>query len=416
MAESTQRLTIGCIADDFTGAGDAASFLTAGGLNTLLLIWPCQDAFIPANCQAVVVALKSRSEPATDAVAESLEAVRWLKAHGAERLYFKYCSTFDSTPQGNIGPVADALLEGLNLPYTLLCPSLLSNGRSVRDGILTVNGVPLAESHMSRHPLNPMWASSIPVLMEPQSRYPCFVLSAKEATDEAALQAKLHRLQAAHSHFYLVPDYFTPEQGRWIARFFSALPFLTGGSELLEHLARQLNDAVPSSPPPAPQPAGTCGRVMLAGSCSDISRTQIDRWCTSGGRSAAIEPEMLFEQAPQAIAQLADQYRQHPEQDILFYSSPRRADRPGQARAIEEFIALLAKLILESCPVDRLIVAGGETSGAVIRALGFNGFMIGPSIAPGVPILYPTGTSNLRIVLKSGNFGQSDFFLTTLKE
>ena len=364
----------------------------------------------------MVVALKSRSEPATDAVAESLEAVRWLKAHGAERLYFKYCSTFDSTPQGNIGPVADALLEGLNLPYTLLCPSLLSNGRSVRDGILTVNGVPLAESHMSRHPLNPMWASSIPVLMEPQSRYPCFVLSAKEATDEAALQAKLHRLQAAHSHFYLVPDYFTPEQGRWIARFFSALPFLTGGSELLEHLARQLNDAVPSSPPPAPQPAGTCGRVMLAGSCSDISRTQIDQWCTSGGRSAAIEPEMLFEQAPQAIAQLADQYRQHPEQDILFYSSPRRADRPGQARAIEKFIALLAKSILESCPVDRLIVAGGETSGAVIRALGFKGFMIGPSIAPGVPILYPTGTSNLRIVLKSGNFGQSDFFLTTLKE
>lgn len=416
MAESTRHLTIGCIADDFTGAGDAASFLTAGGLNTLLLIWPCQDAFIPANCQAVVVALKSRSEPAADAVAESLEAVRWLKAHGAERLYFKYCSTFDSTPQGNIGPVADALLEELNLPYTLLCPSLLSNGRSVRDGILTVNGVPLAESHMSRHPLNPMWASSIPVLMEPQSRYPCFVLSAKEATDEAALQAKLHRLQAAHSHFYLVPDYFTPEQGRWIARFFSALPFLTGGSELLEHLARQLNDAVPSSPPPAPQPAGTCGRVMLAGSCSDISRTQIDRWCTSGGRSAAIEPEMLFEQAPQAIAQLADQYRQHPEQDILFYSSPRRADRPDQARAIEEFIALLAKSILESCPVDRLIVAGGETSGAVIRALGFNGFMIGPSIAPGVPILYPTGTSNLRIVLKSGNFGQSDFFLTTLKE
>lgn len=416
MAESTRRLTIGCIADDFTGAGDAASFLTAGGLNTLLLIWPCQDAFIPANCQAVVVALKSRSEPATDAATESLEAVRWLKAHGAERLYFKYCSTFDSTPQGNIGPVADALLEELNLPYTLLCPSLLSNGRSVRDGILTVNGVPLAESHMSRHPLNPMWASSISVLMEPQSRYPCFVLSAKEATDEAALQAKLHRLQAAHSHFYLVPDYFTPEQGRWIARFFSALPFLTGGSELLEHLARQLNAAVPSSPPPAPQPAGTCGRVMLAGSCSDISRTQIDRWCTSGGRSAAIEPEMLFEQAPQAIAQLADQYRQHPEQDILFYSSPRRADRPGQARAIEEFIALLAKSILESCPVDRLIVAGGETSGAVIRALGFNGFMIGPSIAPGVPILYPTGTSNLRIVLKSGNFGQSDFFLTTLKE
>lgn len=416
MAESTRHLTIGCIADDFTGAGDAASFLTAGGLNTLLLIWPCQDAFIPANCQAVVVALKSRSEPAADAVAESLEAVRWLKAHGAERLYFKYCSTFDSTPQGNIGPVADALLEELNLPYTLLCPSLLSNGRSVRDGILTVNGVPLAESHMSRHPLNPMWASSIPVLMEPQSRYPCFVLSAKEATDEAALQAKLHRLRAAHSHFYLVPDYFTPEQGRWIARFFSALPFLTGGSELLEHLARQLNDAVPSSPPPAPQPAGTCGRVMLAGSCSDISRTQIDRWCTSGGRSAAIEPEMLFEQAPQAIAQLADQYRQHPEQDILFYSSPRRADRPGQARAIEKFIALLAKSILESCPVDRLIVAGGETSGAVIRALGFNAFMIGPSIAPGVPILYPTGTSNLRIVLKSGNFGQSDFFLTTLKE
>ena len=116
MAESTRRLTIGCIADDFTGAGDAASFLTAGGLNTLLLIWPCRDTFIPTTCQAVVVALKSRSEPAADAVAESLAAVRWLKAQGTQRLYFKYCSTFDSTPQGNIGPVADALLEELALP------------------------------------------------------------------------------------------------------------------------------------------------------------------------------------------------------------------------------------------------------------------------------------------------------------
>ncbi len=416
MAESTRRLTIGCIADDFTGAGDAASFLTAGGLNTLLLIWPCRDAFIPATCQAVVVALKSRSEPAAYAVAESLAAVRWLKAQGAQRLYFKYCSTFDSTPQGNIGPVADALLEELALPYTLLCPSLLSNGRSVRGGVLTVNGVPLAESHMSRHPLNPMWASSLPVLMEPQSLYPCFVLSAEETADEAALRAKLQRLQAAHPHFYLVPDYFTPEQGRWIARFFADLPLLTGGSELLEHLARQFRGAGASAPPPAPHPTSTYGRVMLAGSCSDVSRAQIDRWCTSGGLSAAIEPEMLFEQAPQAVAQLAEQYRRHPEQDILFYSSPRRADRPGQARAIEEFIALLAKSIVESSPVDRLIVAGGETSGAVIRALGFNGFMIGPSIAPGVPILYPTGTNSLRIVLKSGNFGQPDFFLTTLKE
>lgn len=416
MAESTRRLTIGCIADDFTGAGDAASFLTAGGLNTLLLIWPCKDASIPANCQAVVIALKSRSEPAADAVTESLEAVRWLKARGAERLYFKYCSTFDSTPQGNIGPVADALLEELDLPYTLLCPSLLNNGRSVRGGILTVNGVPLAESHMSRHPLNPMWASSIPVLMEPQSHHPCFVLSAEEAADEAALQAKIQRLQAAHPHFYLVPDYFTPEQGRWIARFFAGLPLLTGGSELLEHLARQLCDAAPAAAPLTQRRSGICGRVMLAGSCSDISRAQIDRWCASGGRSAVIEPKMLLDQAPQAIRQLADQYRQHPEQDILFYSSPRRDNRPGQARAIEEFIALLAKSIVESCPVDRLIVAGGETSGAVIRALGFNSFLIGPSIAPGVPILYPTETDSLRIVLKSGNFGQPDFFLTTLKE
>lgn len=242
MKESpVHELRIGCIADDFTGGGDAASFLAGGGLKTLLLIWPFSCEHLPEDCDAVVIALKSRSVPADQAVADSLAAINWLQAHHVRKLYFKYCSTFDSTPRGNIGPVSDALLETLEQPYTVLCPSLLSNGRAVRDGVLYVNGIPLAQSPMRSHPLNPMWDSDIRVLMQAQSRYPCFVVPEALCRDPAALAGRIHALQQKHRHFYLIPDYFEPTHGAEIARAFAPLPLWTGGSELLLHFARQVS-------------------------------------------------------------------------------------------------------------------------------------------------------------------------------
>ena len=226
-----KNLMIGCIADDFTGASDAASHLRNAGFRTLLLDGydDMHSAIADDEVQAVVIALKSRAIPPEDAVRLSCEAVRALRLSGARQIYFKYCSTFDSTPRGNIGPVTDALMELLEERYTLLCPSLPANGRTVENGILYVNGVPLAQSPMRNHPINPMRNSSIPELMAAQSRYPCFALTGGSL--------RLPPCDAAH--FTAVPRYRTGEDGESIAAQFGELRLLTGGSDLLYHLARR---------------------------------------------------------------------------------------------------------------------------------------------------------------------------------
>ena len=195
-------LRIGCIADDFTGGSDAASFLRKAGLETVLVDGTGGLGILKTlQAEAAVVALKSRSIPAAEAVSQTLAAARELLALGAGQLYFKYCSTFDSTPRGNIGPVTDALMELTESRYTLLCPSLPVNGRTVRGGILYVNGVPLAESPMRDHPVNPMTCSEISALMKPQSRCPCLALGEPETWD-GALAAAL----AEYPRFTLVPS------------------------------------------------------------------------------------------------------------------------------------------------------------------------------------------------------------------
>lgn len=419
--ENKSRLLIGVIADDFTGAGDAASYLTSAGLRTSLVIVPHMDEIDLNGCDALVVALKSRSQPAEDAVRDCLDAARWLCAAGAEKLYFKYCSTFDSTPQGNIGPVCDAILNELDLPYTILCPSLLENGRMVKDGVLYVNGVPLAESHMKNHPLNPMWDSRVAALMERQSKYPAFVLRRAEYDSRAALARKIEALKSQNERFYLVPDYFEPCDGAFLADFFGGLSFWTGGSELLAHFARRC----------APKQAGArrseastrskrLGRVMLCGSCSDMTMRQVDRWIRSGGRAQMItlDDAAAGEVRAQELAAL---YLTCPDEDILFYSSGSAGLRSvggsdaSASGCMERLVARLAVLITAGTPVDRLIVAGGETSGAVTLALGLHAFSIGESVAPGIPVLLPEGTE-LRLVLKSGNFGNEDFFLRALED
>lgn len=415
-ADTEKKIKIGCIADDFTGAGDAASYLAAGGMRPLLLIWPCGEAQIPPECDAVVVALKSRSESPEAAIDESLQAAEWLKARGAEKLYFKYCSTFDSTPAGNIGPVSDAIMEKYGIKYTVLCPTMIPNGRMVRDGILYVYGVPLAESHMKDHPLNPMWDSSVKNLMEAQSRYACFTLSPEKYIEPAGLSEYIDELSKENRHFYLVPDFFKPEHGVEIAGVFGSLPFITGASELLYYLAGKVRTEVPENKADGHASACRYGRVMVAGSCSDMSRRQIKAWLDSGGRAVRVGSDMLYDAAEKSIEKITDIFLEHPEKDILVYSAGDMNDRPDQPQEVEIFNAELVYRLLAAAKVERLIIAGGETSGAVMKRLGLHAFNIGESVAPGVPVLYPVGKNGLRIVLKSGNFGSEDFFLTTLKE
>lgn len=418
---TTPDLFLGCVADDFTGAGDAASFLVNAGISVILFNG------IPENPperlpQAIVIALKTRTAPVSEAVHETLRAARWLKEAGAFRLYLKYCSTFDSTREGNIGPTADSLMENFHIPYTLLCPSLPVNGRTVKDGSLYVNGIPLHQSSMGSHPLTPMWDCRIQVLMKDQSQYPVFPLTLTEMEQGgSALAWIIHDKSRKYKHFYLVPDYYEKGHGELIIQSFGSLPLLTGGSGLMGPIAQRYlrEKGLGASLTCMDKTQGSA--VLLAGSCSEMTLKQIACYQARGGVSCAINPLMLLE-GRQKQEDLFAFLEQNSKNSVLFYSSaePEKV-RESQKAGTERISRLLETLMarLASCALNlgkkRIIVAGGETSGAVTKILGYQSYYIGNSIAPGVPIMIPCKQPDLRLVLKSGNFGQEDFFLKALE-
>lgn len=423
-----KRLIWGCIADDFTGASDAASFFVKGGIQTVLYSGVPTENRCDEDCQAIVIALKTRTQETSAAVEETLQAARWLKQQGAGQLYIKYCSTFDSTPEGNIGPVMDALLEEYNIPYTILCPALPVNGRVVREGHLYVNGVPLHKSPMKDHPLTPMWDSDIAGLMKPQSKYPCMkVANGQYAMPGEDIKVLIEAYGKTHSHFYVIPDYETDQDAEAIADLFGSLPVLSGGSGVLTELARRQGAGnrdggnVHQETGIGLQDKTEGPGIVLAGSCSEMTRRQIAYAKEHGVAAMKIEPLELRNgrQTREALWEFAERHRG---EDILFYSS----DAPAQVKAIQETgkgqvaelleqtIASLAKRSVDA-GYTRIIVAGGETSGAVTRALEFDSYMIGASVAPGVPVMVPRNRRGIRLVLKSGNFGQEEFFLQALK-
>ncbi|WP_432627352.1 four-carbon acid sugar kinase family protein [Brotaphodocola sp.] len=434
------EIFLGVVADDFTGASDAASFLVEAGVPTVLFNGiPQQCPKLSDQTRAIVVALKSRTEEPQKAVSESLDAFAWLKTMGAEKLYLKYCSTFDSTDQGNIGPVIDAVMERYALTRTVLCPALPVNGRTVRDGKLYVNGVLLEESPMKDHPLTPMRKSRIADLMRVQGKYPCREISA-ETMQRMLAGGEAMNLSAGdeNSNIYLVPDYYEEEHADQIAQLFGDLPFLTGGSGLVGALGRRY---VRLSKAAGTDDASEEGQkktealrtgedkksaaerrdkawgkaVLLAGSCSAVTLKQIETYQKTGNPSFVIEPEKLFD-GRQSVDSIWE-WIQTEGRDGLIYSSAdpeglKKSQQLGRERVaakIEETLSNLAQRA-EREGYTRFIIAGGETSGAVTKALGFAAFYIGPSVAPGVPVMTPLENTNVRLVLKSGNFGQPDFF------
>ena len=406
-----KKIIMGCVADDFTGASDAASFLRKQGMKTVLFN-EVPDGRLEEDCDAAVIALKSRTAPVQEAVDDSMKALRWLRKNGADQLYVKYCSTFDSTKEGNIGPILDAALEEFEIPYTVLCPSLPVNGRTVKDGCLYVNGVPLHETHMKNHPLTPMWDADISVLMREQSKYPCLKVSAglmKQGRE--AVEKEVALFAEGKEHFYVIPDYYEDVHGEWIHDCFGSLPLLSGGSGLLGcdvlHIERESLEQA--------QEQVQVGRsLLLAGSCSKATLEQIECYRKSGKPSVKIDPWRLLDgdTTPEQI------WEQMKGQDgVLFYSSDRaekvrenqREGKEKVAEILEQTMAALARLAVGD-GYTQVIVAGGETSGAVTRGLGYQSYLIGESIAPGVPVMTPMEDRKIRLVLKSGNFGQPDFF------
>lgn len=421
----TNKLLLGCIADDFTGAGDIASFLTRGGLRTILISGIPADGDIPKDADAVVISLKSRTAPVREAVRDTLESIRSLKTSGCERFYIKYCSTFDSTPHGNIGPVLDAVLEYLNETCTVLCPSLPVNGRTVKDGILYVDKIPLSKSSMKDHPLTPMWDSRIAVLMSGQSRYPCLELGRKyyshtseEAYDYIKSAAK------GHSHYYIIPDYENEEDAAHIIRLFSDMRVMSGGSGLAAVLAGGLSAQRKDVHVRQMDIRAEGASLIVAGSISKATTGQIHFYKEQGLPYYKISPEQLWKRTETASSIWNEiKHRLTGENDsVLVYCSDSREDvKKGQELGGQKFAGLLedtlAKLAAKAAEegIYKIIAAGGETSGAVTKKLGYKAFYTAQSVAPGVPVLIPADSADRRLILKSGNFGQEDFFIRALE-
>jgi 3-dehydrotetronate 4-kinase len=404
---------LGCIADDFTGATDLAGVLVQAGHRTAVAVGTDGVGEAARGADAVVVALKTRTAPLHEAVASALEAHRHLAAAGCTRYWFKYCSTFDSTPQGNIGPVTDALLEATGSPYTVACPAFPANGRTVYQGHLFVGDRLLSESGMRDHPLTPMTDADLVRWLTPQTRHRVGLLplQALRAGDAAARLAAV----TAEGARIVVTDTVAEDDFPRIAHLTRDLPLLTGGSGL----ARAL-------PPPSGGTAagidvadGPC--VVLAGSVSPATLAQTAHARTRLPARKLSLAGLLDDPAGTAARAAAWAAHSAAGGPVLLYSADdrdevtqaqRRFGAGTAAQAVEDGLAACARLLLDA-GVRRLVVAGGETSGAVVAALGLHSLRIGPSVAPGVPwtAAHHRGHT-VNLLLKSGNFGGEDLFTT----
>ncbi|MFO1126832.1 MAG: 3-oxo-tetronate kinase [Rhodospirillales bacterium] len=415
---------LGCIADDFTGATDLASMLVEGGMRTLQTIGVPQGS-LPEDADAIVVALKSRSIPAADAVSQSLAALAWLQAAGCRQFFFKYCSTFDSTRAGNIGPVADALMTALATDFTIACPAFPENGRTVYRGHLFVNDKLLNESGMQNHPLTPMRDPNlVRVLQEQTHRRVGLLRYDGIAAGPEQVAAKIGELQQEKIEI-AIADALSDDDLRVLGAGCAALRLLTGGSGLAiglpDNYRRQglLHHA--SSAARLPNISG--GAVVIAGSCSIATNAQVAAW-REGRPAFRVEPKALAEGEPVveralewATTMLGREpmliYSTSPADEVKAVQSSLGVDQAGQL--VEHALADIARRLCER-GARCFVVAGGEVSGAVVSALGVNMLRIGGRIDPGVPWTATVGDAEpLALALKSGNFGAVDFFEKALR-
>ena len=417
-------MLLGCIADDFTGATDLANMLVRGGMRTIQTIG-VPAAPLAEDVDAVVVALKSRTIPAPEAVAQSLAALAWLQRAGAAQIYFKYCSTFDSTPKGNIGPVTDALMDALGTDFTIACPAFPENGRTICRGYLFVGDVLLSESGMKDHPLTPMTDANLVRVLQAQTkrrvgliRYDVLARGAKALRDEIA------KLQQQGTAIAIV-DALAESDLHCIAEGCADLPLVTAGSGvglgIAEHHRRagHLGHAATA----AALPRVTGHAAVLSGSCSEATNNQVAHWMQS--RPAfRIDPLKLAAGTPVVEGALDWARARLGKEPILIYatSTPQEVKAVqrelGVERAgalVEDALARIAKGLV-AAGVRRLVVAGGETSGAVVGALGIRSLRIGPQIDPGVPWTESLDAEPIALALKSGNFGSTDFFSKALAQ
>jgi len=413
---------LGCIADDFTGGTDLAGMLVKAGMKTIQLIGvPTGPA--PEDVDAVVIALKSRTNPGPEAIAESLAALEWLKAQGCQQFYFKYCSTFDSTSKGNIGPVAEALMQALNTNFTIACPAFPANKRSIYKGHLFVGDELLSESGMRNHPLTPMTDSNLVRVLQQQ-------VSAKVGLTDysvvkggsGVIQKRFADLQKEGCQFSIV-DALSDIDLHSIGAACADLALVTGGSGIALGLPENFRKrGLLKTSADADKLGDVHGlKAVISGSCSLATQEQV-RLMKAKSPAYHLDPLALADDknvVQEALEWAAQHIASGP---ILIYATSTTdevkniQERLGIEKSgamVENALAGIAYGLVEA-GVGQLIVAGGETSGAVVKALGVTGLRIGPEIAPGVPwtkaIFEDSKAQPLILALKSGNFGGPQFF------
>lgn len=410
-------IKLGVIADDFTGATDIASFMAEAGWQVILFNGVPAGTVQPEEADAIVIALKSRSIAPEQAIEQAVGAGKWLLETGCQRLFFKYCSTFDSTVNGNIGPVTDALMKLVNASMTVLCPAVPDNGRTIVHGHLFVKGQLLNQSGMEHHPVTPMVKSSIKTLMEEQSAGLCGIVhldTVKNAPENIAHQ--LEQL-AFNKNKYVVFDVLDNQDLLVVAQKTRHFRLVTGAAGLGNAIARLDVSDHPVKQNALPVPK-TGKAVILSGSCSSMTNQQVNFYSQHADALALdIEKIVKDDGYLQRVAGWAIRHADRGYAPLIYATQPPQLieviqKHYGAARVsekIESFFSQLANRLHQE-GFSKFIVAGGETSGAVTQGLHLTGMVIGHAVAPGVPWT-KSRDGDLWIILKSGNFGTPDFFL-----
>ncbi|MEM8672132.1 MAG: 3-oxo-tetronate kinase [Planctomycetota bacterium] len=425
MSVQRKSIFLGCIADDVTGATDIASNLVQAGMRTVQVFGvPTSQDLDGIEADAVVVALKSRSiDPAT-AVSMSLQSLASLKQAGTQRFFFKYCSTFDSTPTGNIGPVAEALMKELEISQTVFCPAFPANGRTVYQGHLFVNGQLLSESGMEDHPLNPMTDANLVRVLQCQTTKKVGLVDWNDIR-RGNVRSVMESLSDDDVSM-VITDACDDDHLQSLAQQMTDLEFLTGGSGIARWLPQAWRDAdlfcEPESEPYRPSVSGRA--AVLSGSCSRATNRQVE-YLKSRVPSLELDVERLIHSSEETLATVEEFFQTTPaEEPVMVYSTsgPDRVTQLQQthgvdslAEVIEDAMGTLAQRLIDHHDVRRLILAGGETSGAITRRLNIKTIRVGPEICPGVPWTETVASNPLTLVLKSGNFGDDDFFETAIR-
>lgn len=417
-------ITLGCIADDFTGATDLANMLVKGGLKTIQLLGTPGKSDVVPSVDAVIIALKTRTIPVEEAIEQSLRALNWLKSAGAEKFFFKYCSTFDSTDDGNIGPVIDALMADLETPFTIACPAFPETERTIFKGHLFVGDKLLSDSPMKYHPLTPMTDSNLVSTLSRQTSQKVGLVQYTDILGGPSEIRKAFDQLRKEDVAIAITDVLNDEHLYFLGEAVKDFKLITGGSGIALGLPSQLksrkNHKEKIAAYKLPKVLGK--ELILSGSCSEMTLAQVNEF-SKRYRTLKLNPIELAESNSSLNNAVDWVIQAKGKEPILVYASAppdavneaqKRLGRDLASSIVENALAKIASAAVQN-GFRRIVVAGGETAGAVVSNLGIKGIMIGEQIDPGVPTTVSIGNPTIGLVLKSGNFGSVNFFEKALK-